>query len=389
MDLKSDSILGRAFSDHGRGWAGRVVNRGAPVLLLLTLVGLLDAPPVPGATGVIAADTCDSEVDARPSVHMISTGGTIAARPGESLTGDELVERVEGIGDVADLTVEEFSRIGSSKMTPGHWRRLSLRIGEVFRKRQDLCGIVVTHGTDTMEETAFFLHLTVGDERPVILTGAMRPPGSEGADGPANLLDAIRTAVAPDSRGRGTLVVLNDEIHSAVDAQKAHTSRPDAFESLYGPLGVADPDTIGIYRSRSRGDLYGRFEVSRDDTLPEVRVVYSYAGASGNAVATATQTGAEGIVVATMGRGNLSTDQEKAVAAARRAGIPVALSSRTMHGRVPVSQDWSRGGGGEGGGSGAPLFGAGYFNPQKARILLMLAQSQEHTIERLPSLFRP
>lgn len=389
MDLKSASNLGRAIPDDGRAGSGRVEGRAGTVLLLLALGGLLGGPPAAASAEVAAQDACGPDADARPSVHMISTGGTIAARPGESLSGDELVERIEAIGDVADLTVEEFSRIGSSKMTPGQWRRLSLRVSDVFRERPDLCGIIVTHGTDTMEETAFFLHLTVDDERPVVLTGAMRPPGSEGADGPANLLDAIRVAMTPDSRSRGTLVVLNDEIHSAADVQKAHTTRPDAFESSYGPLGMADPDEIGFSRSRSRADLYGRFEVSRDQTLPEVRVVYSYAGVSGNAVTAAMETGAEGIVVATMGRGNLSADQEKAVAAARRAGIPVALSSRTMDGRVPVSQDWSPDGDSEGGGSDAPLFGAGQFNPQKARILLMLALSRNRSVERIPPLFRP
>lgn len=392
MNLRSDGAPVRASTDDSRGRPGRAVHGVAPVLLLLQLLALggpLEATPVAAYRGVTGQDACGPDSSVQPSVHVISTGGTIAARPGESLSGDELVERVEGIGDVADLTVEEFSRIGSSKMTPEHWRRLSLRIADVFRQRPDLCGIVVTHGTDTMEETAFFLHLTVGDERPTVLTGAMRPPGSEGADGPANLLDAIRVAAAPGARGRGTVVVLNDEIHSALDVQKAHTTRPDAFESTYGPLGTADPDEIEFYRSRSRADLHGRFEVSRGETLPDVRVVYSYAGASGDAVAAAPGTGGEGIVIATVGRGNMSAAQEEAVATARKEGVPVALSSRTMNGRVPVSQARSADVGGEGAGSGGPLFGAGSFNPQKARILMMLALARNRSVERVPSLFRP
>jgi L-asparaginase len=168
-----------------------------------------------------------------PAVHIVATGGTIASTADDTLlTGESLVRAVPALRGVADIRVEQFVNVGSSQITPAHWLGLAQRIGALFAQDSGLAGIVVTHGTDTMEETAYFLDLTVSDPRPVVVTGSMRPADAVGADGPANLLNAVRVAAAQTSRGRGTLVLMNDEVFAARDVTKAHTSRLDAFRAM-------------------------------------------------------------------------------------------------------------------------------------------------------------
>ncbi len=339
------------------------VLRAIGVLVLLPLLPILD-----GEETLLPARTPAPEPDtvARPAVHVLTTGGTIASRQGEDLAGRELVAGVPDLEEVARVSVEEFSGIGSSKMTPGHWLRLAGRIRELFRERSELAGIVVTHGTDTAEETAYFLHLTVPGPRPVIVTGAMRSPGTPGADGPANLLDAVRAAAAPESRSRGTLLVLNDEIHGAREVRKAHSTRPDAFVSSGGgPVGAVRLDEVAYRSSPDAGPLHGRFADALSwDRLPRVRIAYSYPGADGTSVRGLAGDGAIGLVVASMGRGNLAAAQEEAVRTVVDRGLPVVLSSRTMAGPVPVGDP----------GDGA--VGAGTLSPQKARVLLGLALTE-------------
>src|SRR5690606_8569819 len=196
----------------------------------------------------------------------------------------------------------------------------------------ELSGIVVTHGTDTMEETAFFLHLTVADPRPVVVTGAMRPPRTAGADGPANLRNAVRVAADPAAAGRGTLVLMNDEIHAAAAVTKTNTTRVDAFVSPEaGPLGVADADRIVFGAAPgSRAELAGAFaEVVAGDgsvDLPRVAIGYAYAGADGEALRHLAGGPTRGLVLATVGQGNLPAGQREAVADLARDGMVVVLS---------------------------------------------------------------
>src|SRR5688572_10128758 len=191
------------------------------------------------ATVAVAASPLIAQ-DSLPDVHVIATGGTISNTGGDRLTGDQLVKSLPGIERVARVTVEQFANVASGSITQTNWRDLALRINELYRTRPELRGIVVTHGTDTMEETAYFLDLTVASCRPVIVTGAMRQATAIGADGPANLFDAISTAASPAAERRGTMVLLNDEIFAARDVTKIHTTRPDAFDSpTRGPLGDA------------------------------------------------------------------------------------------------------------------------------------------------------
>lgn len=366
-------LLGR---DRARGEARPSGVRRAARLVLAGGVAL--ASCVVSLTASSFSARAQEAPEARPTVHLLTTGGTIASRPGENLGGRALLEGVPGLGDAARITVEEFSDIGSSKMTTAHWLRLGRRVRALFRQRPDLAGIVVTHGTDTMEETAFFLHLAVSDPRPVVVTGAMRPPGTAGGDGPANLLDAVRAAASTESRGRGTLVVMNDEIHRAPAVQKAHTSRPDAFVSPgEGPVGSVALETVEYRLPARSGPLHGRYdEALAWDRLPRVRVAYSYAGADAWSLRALADEGAVGLVVASMGRGNLSAAQEEALRVVVERGIPVVVSSRTMAGPVPV------------GDPGDGIVGAGHLNPQKARVLFSMALTETEDPEALAELYR-
>lgn len=305
-----------------------------------------------------------------PRVLVIATGGTIASRPGaDQLTGAALVGAVPELAEVAGLEVEEFSRVGSSSMTPDHWLRLAKRINELFRTDSGLAGIVVTHGTDTMEETAYFLHLTVKDSRPVVAVGSMRSATAVSADGPANLLAGVRVAASPDALNRGVLVVLNDEIHSARDVRKMDNNRVDTFvSSEWGALGVVDSDGVHFRRSITTRHTLGS-ELSVDDeadSLPDVPIVADYAGNDGDALRRWVADGVDGIVVQAFGGGRASPGMRTAVAEAAQAGIPVIYGSRVPEGRV-IGSDGALAGG---------ILAAGDLPPHKARVLLMLALLQ-------------
>jgi L-asparaginase len=312
-----------------------------------------------------------------PRVHLIATGGTIAHTPAGPLTGEALVAAVPGLDRVARLTVEQFLNVGSSQITPQNWHRLALRIQELFRTEPDLAGVVVTHGTDTMEETAFFLHLTLDDPRPVVVTGAMRPADAAGADGPANLMNAVRLAVDPAARDRPVMVLMNDQVHAAPAAAKAHTTHVDAFVSSWGgPIGVADPDRVAWHTPPHPGPLRGAFVLTADHELPRVDIVYAFAGADGAGIRAAAHAGARGVVLATLGRGNLPAAQREAVAGFVAGGGVAVLSSRTQAGRVPDPGHHG-------------VVGAGDLNPQKARVLLMLALARGLDPDAIQRLFLP
>ncbi|NIP58995.1 MAG: L-asparaginase [Gemmatimonadetes bacterium] len=337
---------------------------------------------VPGRAGA-------QEPDSRPRVLVLTTGGTIASRPdAPSLSGGELVAAVPQVERHARVRVEELFRIGSSAMTPRHWLGVARRIRKAFADDPGLAGVVVTHGTDSMEETAYFLHVTVTDPRPVVVTGAMRPATALSPDGPANLRDAVRVAVSPDARAKGTLVVLNGEIHSARSVRKMDNLRLDAFESPgTGALGVADPDTVIFYRRPLRG--YGEesaFAGPLPPGLPAVPVVLDFTGFDGSSIRHWREQGAEGIVVAAFAGGRMSPGAGSEALAAGSAGIPVAVSSRVPGGRVPDGTL-------EGPDGPDPmvdrgLIAAGDLPPWKARVLLMLALTRTRDPGEVREIFR-
>ncbi len=184
-----------------------------------------------------------------PRVHMVATGGTISNRDGGRLTAEELARSMPGLERAATLTYEQFLNVASSQISLQQWLQLARRVNELLASDKDLAGVVVTSGTDTLEETAFFLHLTVRDPRPVVVVGSMRNPSTLGYEGAANLLEAVRVAAAPAARGKGVLVVLNDEINSARDVTKTDALRLQTFRiPTHGLLGVVDRDRVLFFR---------------------------------------------------------------------------------------------------------------------------------------------
>ena len=270
-------------------------------------------------------------------------------------------------------------------MTLKQWLDLSRRINTLFTEDPDLAGVVVTSGTDTLEETAYFLDLTVRTEKPVVVVGSMRNPSTLGYEGAANLLEGFRVAASPDARGKGVLVVLNDEINAARDVTKTDALRLDTFQSRgYGVLGVVDSDRVVFYRSLvKRHTAASEFDVSGIDELPRVDVVMVYQGASGDVIKAIVDQGAKGIVIASAGAGATSGTQGQGIQYAIEKGVFVVTSTRTGSGRIAA-----RGRGtaatattsNDGDAAPAPArpatdrrIAAEDLAPVKARILLMLA----------------
>jgi L-asparaginase len=325
-----------------------------------------------------------------PRVHLIATGGTISNLGGDARrTGEELVRGITGLPTVARVTVEQFSNVASGAITHDMWRDLARRIVALQSGPDAPAGYVITHGTDTMEETAFFLSLTVGGCSPIIVTGAMRQANAVGADGPANLFNAVRVAASPGARGRGALVLMNDEIFAARDVTKSNTTRLNAFTAPdAGVLGIADPDTVVFHRPAPEAGTTCRrapFNLAALGALPRVDVVLAHVGADSVMIEAAVSAGARGIVVAGVGRGGNTPAQGRALRRARERGVLVAISNRTGSGRV-----------GAGfpddsleklpAGAGASI-GTGDLNPQKARILLMLGLAAGHRPADIARLF--
>lgn len=312
---------------------------------------------------------------ALPRVHLIATGGTISDRSDGRSTPDELVRTVPSLARYASVEAEAFANVASGALTVDDWLRLSRRINELLQAADAPAGIVVTSGTDTLEETAYFLHLTVRSPRPLVLVGSMRNPSMPGSDSTANLLDAVRVAADPTSRGRGALVVLNGEINAARDVTKTDAQRLQAFQSGdYGRLGVVDPDRIVYYREVTRRHTQrSEFDVASLTSLPRVDVLLAYQGAPGDLIQAAVDAGATGVVIAGLGAGSTSGTQPEGIAYAHTRGTVVVMSTRTGGGRVPPSQARPGAEAAQGGRSAPRLISAEDLSPVKARILLMLA----------------
>ena len=304
---------------------------------------------------------------AQPRVRLIATGGTIANARDGRWSAETLVSTVPGLAGVARVDPETFSRTASLALSLDDWLRLARRVNQVAAE-PDLAGIVVTVGTDTLEELAWFLDLTVRGQVPIVVTGAIRKPGGPQSDGPANLLEAVRVAASPVSRGRGTLVVFHGMIFPARDVVKTSTVSPDAFGGSSGvPVGRVDGASVQLDDPDARRHgARSEFDVNRISQLARVDVLLTYQQAPGDLVTSAVRNGARGLVMAAAGAGALSASEIEAVTSALRAGVPVVLASRVEDGHVTF-EDMGREPG---------LISAGDLAPLKARILLMLAISQ-------------
>jgi L-asparaginase len=311
-----------------------------------------------------------------PKVHILGTGGSISGigphrldytlypDSGKKLTVDELLARIPEARELAELSGEDVLQVGSPSIGPAQWLQLHERIDALFAGTT--AGIVITHGTATLEETAYFLHLTVKSERPVVVTGAMRPPSAVGTDADLNLLDAIRLVAAPEAAGRGVLTVLNNEIQSARDVTKSNAFRVDTFDSRdFGVLGYVDSDArVLFYRSVTRAHTAATpFDVRGRKDLPRVDIIHAYAGADGLLVDALAEHRPAGIVLVGFGGGSFPTAFLDAGKRAVKAGIPVVLATRSWNGRVVTTPNKDAGG----------FIVSDDLMPQKARILLMLA----------------
>lgn len=311
-----------------------------------------------------------------PRVRLIATGGTISNRPGGRVTAAELVQSVPALDRYVRAETEQFANLTSSALTIDQFLQLARRINELFERRPDLAGIVVSSGTDTLEELAYFFNLTIKSDRPVVIVGSMRTPETPGFDGTANLLQAFRVAGDPASRGRGVLVVLNHEINSAREVTKTNAQALETFETReYGLLGVVDPDRIVYYRRLDRRHTFAsEFDVSKIEALPRVDILMVYQDAPGDLMRAAMDAGAKGLVIATAGAGAISSNQREAVIQALNRGVIVVLATRTGSGRVPPRLPGSADEDEAGTNFWSPNRIAGEdLAPLKARILLMLA----------------
>lgn len=284
---------------------------------------------------------------------------------GKTLTVDEVLQAVPEAEDFAATLPVHYQAFSSTNMSFEHWRELASMVERLWDDTPGLAGVVILHGTATMEETAYLLHLTLQVSVPVVLTGAQRPLGSLSSDAPLNLLNAIRVAASPEAAGMGVLVCLNDEIHAAREVTKSSTARLHTFRSPdFGVLGQVDCDGVRFYRRPTRrGAPDTAFTGEALRAPPRVEIAYSYAGCDGTVIDALVAAGAEGIVVACFAGGRLSPGQETACERAIAAGIAVVLSTRAGSGRAMVATELQEKG----------MVPADNLNPQKARLLLSVA----------------
>lgn len=334
----------------------------------------------------------DADAAARPRVGVIFTGGTIDSvgkdrldlawylEAGKRLNSEQFMAKIPELNQLADIVEIPFRRLPSQALVDRDWLEL-LRHVQDHLADDSISGIVITHGTNTLEETAYFLNLTVKSEKPVVVVGSMRPSSAVSADGYLNFVNAVRVAAAPQSRGLGCLVVMNDLIFPARDVTKNSTYRVQAFESRdLGPLGVADADGKVLYYSRPTRPhtLASEFDVDGLESLPRVDIVVSYVGADGVMIEAAARAGARAIVSAATGAGR-PTPAEDAMfdKLHREIGLLMCLSSRVASGRVVRSPGLqSRG-----------FVAADNLPPWKARLLLSLALTRTTVASDIQRLF--
>jgi L-asparaginase len=334
-----------------------------------------------------------------PKVRLIATGGTISNRTGGRLTSEELLLSMPGVERYARAESEQFANTSSAALTLDQWLALARRVNTLFAEDTELAGIVVTSGTDTLEETAYFLNLTVRSDKPVVVVGSMRNPSTLGYEGAANLLEGFRVAAEPQSRGKGVLVVLNDEINAAREVTKTDALRLQTFQTRgYGVLGVVDSDRVVYYRDVvKRHTKASEFDISTIQALPRVDVVMVYQGASGDVIKAMVDQGAKGIVIASAGAGATSGTQGEGIRYAIDKGVVVVTSTRAGGGRIAarspgpaaprgadasdsVSQDPQRP-------TGRSRIAAEDLAPLKARILLMLALATTQDTAEIQRMF--
>ena len=324
-----------------------------------------------------------------PKVIILATGGTIAGagasadRAGYTagkIPIEQLIGSIPTVKKIADISGEQVASVGSQDMSIDIWKKLAIRANEIF-KNNEADGIVVTHGTDTQEETAYFLDLVVASNKPIVLTGSMRPATAISADGPKNLYDAITVAVNEKSKGKGVLVSFNEGIFDGRDVMKLSTTKTNAFGSPNtGAIGQVYDGRVEYYASSVRGvNNSTPFSVKADTKLPRVDIVYMYADAPSDQIDMLINKKVDGIVIAGVGNGNFNKAFMDAVKRAVAANIIVCRASRTPSGRVVLHDEIND--------DELGTIVSDDLTPQKARILLMLGLTKTHDKKQLQEYF--
>ena len=346
---------------------------------LLLVMAIMSLIVVSLPIGAVAADL--------PVVKLIATGGTIAMKidpvknaPVPAISGDDLVATVPEIAKVAKIEVLNLANVPSDYMDPVLWVALQKAVVEALA-RPEVAGVIVSHGTDTLEETAYFLDLTVSSDKPIVLIGAQRNASEKDFDGPRNLLNAARICVSPDARGKGAMIALNNQINAAREVTKTHTSDVETFKSGdFGFLGNVDNDRVLFYRA----PLRRQHVALTQDKLPYVEIVAMYGGADGTMIRAAVAAGAKAIVVQGLGWGNMNIPMYEAVQEAIAKKVVVIVSTRVQNGRVLPVYGF-KGGGKTLKDAGAVM--ADNLPPQKARILAMLVLQKTSDTTELQKFF--
>lgn len=334
-----------------------------------------------------AADNADHKL---PNVKILATGGTIAGAGATSTTTigytaavvpvDALINNVPELKKVANVSGEQIAQIASENMTYKVWLKLGKRINELLAS-DDVDGIVVTHGTDTIEETAYFLNLVVKSDKPVVVVGAMRPPTALSADGPINLYNSVIIAGSKEAKGKGVLVCLNDAINGAREVTKTSTFMADTFRAPeLGYLGYIQGGKPFFYRESTRKHTtQSEFDITGLTDLPRVDIVYGYANNSRVGLDAFVQAGAKGIVHAGVGDGSLYTEVKEGLVDAQKKGVVIVRSARVGNGIVARN--------GEANDDQLHFVASDTLNPQKARILLALALTKTNDPQEIQRIF--
>lgn len=324
------------------------------------------------------------------TIVILATGGTIAG-VSDSVTNttayqsgivsiDDILKGVGPLDDIATIASEQIAQVDSSDMSHDLWLVLAERVNALLRQ-PEIEGVVITHGTDTLEETAYFLNLVVHSEKPVVLVGAMRPATAISSDGPLNLYNAVVLAASPLARGKGVLVALNNAINSSRDVTKTNTVLQDTFKAPeLGYLGYLIDNQPSFYRVPTRKHTFSsEFNVNDVKALPRVEIIYGHVNDSGTLARAAAQDGAKGLIYAGVGNGNMSESTERVLRQIQTEGIVIVRSTRVSNGIVTrngaINDDANQ------------FVAADTLSPQKARILLMLALLKTSNPQEIQEMF--
>ena len=312
-----------------------------------------------------------------PLIKIVATGGTIANTPSGRLHAGEVAEVIPELNNTARIEIEEVFRVGSSDITPDRWLILTEKINQLA-VRSDVNGFVVTHGSNTLEETAYFLHLTVKTEKPVVLTAAQRQFTTLSSDSPKNFLDAVRVAASAEAAGKGVMTVVNDEINCGRDVTKRMSYRLQTYTSPdVGALGFVDLDRVTFYRQPLRKHtVASEFDVSRLERLPRVDIIYTASGTDGILIDAAVERAhSDGLVIAVSPTGAPAPGMKEALNRAAGANVPIVYANRGGHDRLRRMLP------------GEPFIAGDNLNAQKARILLMLALTKTRDFAEIQRIF--